>query len=235
MESLIEINNLTKQFRKQRAVDGVNLSVKKGEIYGLIGNNGAGKTTLLKLIGKLLKPTEGEVVFAPGMNVKRIGILIESPGVYGDMTAYENLRAKALLAGYKCKKSELEEILELVGLTDVRKKNVRQFSMGMKQRLGMALTLVGRPELLLLDEPVNGLDVQGMRDIRNILLRIHKEKQITMLVSSHLLDELSKVCTRLLMMKKGKIVIDESTNELFASNNFLDIEEWYLSVNEAAQ
>lgn len=231
MENLIEIKNLTMAFRKQKALDDVALSVRRGEIYGLVGNNGAGKTTLLRILCRLLKPTEGEVEFAPEVNVRKIGTLIEKPGLYGDMTGYQNLKAKALAIGYQCKKEELLDLLELVGLGDVKRKMVSRYSMGMKQRLGIAMALVGEPELLLLDEPINGLDIQGINDIRNLLMKLHEERNITIIISSHILDELAKIATRLCVMKKGKIVLDESMENIAKSLSGTTIEEWYLKVN----
>lgn len=234
MENLIEVKNITKAYRKQKALDEVTLGIRRGEIYGLVGNNGAGKTTLLRILCRLLKQSSGELKYAPDVNVSKIGTLIEKPGLYGDMTGYQNLKAKALAIGYRCKKEELTGLLELVGLGDVKKKMTVRYSMGMKQRLGIAMALVGEPELLLLDEPINGLDIQGINDIRNLLLRLNREKGVTIIISSHILDELAKIATRLCVMKQGKIVLDESMEAIENSLNGKTIEEWYLKVNSEA-
>ena len=173
-EMLLETRNLTKQYGHHKAVDSVNMHIKKGAIYGFIGRNGAGKTTCLKMISGLYKPTCGEIeMFGnKGKDLQkvrsRIGCLIEAPGLYGNMTAYENLNIKCKLFGIK-KKSYIEEILRIIGLEDVGKKKTKHFSLGMKQRLGIGLALVGDPDLLVLDEPINGLDPQGIAEIRDTI------------------------------------------------------------------
>ncbi len=216
-EILLQTKGLTKQYGHQKAVDHVNIHIKKGAIYGFIGRNGAGKTTFLKMIGGLAKPTEGEIeLFGySGKQLKmvrsRVGCLIETPGLYYGMNARDNLKMKCKLLGVK-REGYLEEILETVGLPDVGNKKVRHFSLGMKQRLGIALALVGEPDLLLLDEPINGLDPQGIVEVRDTILRLKKERNMTILISSHLLEELSKIATDYGIIHKGSL-LQELTKE----------------------
>ena len=197
---LLETRNLTKQYGHHKAVDSVDMHIKKGAIYGFIGRNGAGKTTCLKMISGLSKPTCGEIEMfgykgKDLQNVRsRVGCLIEAPGLYGNMTAYENLNIKCKLLGIK-KADYVEEILKTVGLEQVGRKKTKHFSLGMKQRLGIGLALVGEPDLLVLDEPINGLDPQGIAEIRDTIQRLQKEKNMTICISSHILEELSKIAT----------------------------------------
>lgn len=220
MEYILETKNLTKQFRKTRAVDSLNMHVKKGDIYGFIGRNGAGKTTTLKMIGGLTHQTSGDfsIFNYSGDDVRknnvfsRIGLLIEAPGIYPDMTAYNNLRVKCICAGIK-RDGYIEDLLRLVGLDNVKKK-VKAFSLGMKQRLGIALALVGDPDILILDEPINGLDPQGIAEVRETILRLNKERNITIIISSHILEELTKIATTYGIIHEGKLLMELSTDEL---------------------
>ena len=174
MEYLLTTEHLSKQYGKQKAVDSVCMHVKKGEIYGLIGRNGAGKTTILKMLSGLAAPTSGafSLFGKDGKESKelrgRIGTLIENPGVYANMSAYENLKIKCLAMGVPAKET-IEEVLKIVGLEKTGKKRVKNFSLGMKQRLGIALALIGNPDLVILDEPINGLDPQGIVEIRTVI------------------------------------------------------------------
>ena len=219
MEYLLETDNITKRYGPVTAVDHVSIRLKQGEIYGLIGRNGAGKTTLLKMLAGLASPTEGSFkIFGVSekksqMMRDRIGVLIESPGLYPTMTAFENMKIKALMLGMN-DDAFLKELLSDVGLEDDRKKKVKQFSLGMKQRLGIALSLVGHPDLLLLDEPINGLDPQGIVEIRELIARLSKERNITILISSHILEELSKISTRYGIIHNGRLIEEISHNEL---------------------
>ncbi len=224
MNELLVTNNLTKKYKHQAAVNNVNLNVRRGEIYGLVGKNGAGKTTLLKMIGGLVSPTNGDISFM-GYSGKdrrkvlsRIGILIEAPGLYPGMTAYDNLKLKCICTGIH-KSGYIENLLNTVGLDEVGKKKVSNFSLGMKQRLGIAMALVGEPDLLLLDEPINGLDPQGIVEIRNTLLNLNKKKEITMIISSHILEELSKIATNFGFINNGELVKELSHAELDAACN----------------
>lgn len=230
MDVLVQTHNLTKRYRQHKVVNNVNLTVKKGEIYGLIGRNGAGKTTVLRLISGLAKPTEGDICLfgqnAHGTNYvqNRVGILIENPGIYPNMSAKENVKLKCLAKGISSK-SYAAELLEDVGLSAADKKKVKHFSVGMKQRLGIALALVGSPELVILDEPINGLDPQGMAEIREIIVRLNTEKNITFIISSHILGELSKIAGSYGIIEKGELKKQISKEKLTE-----DLEEYFLSL-----
>ena len=197
------------------------MHIKKGAIYGLIGRNGAGKTTLIRIICGLQTPTSGtySICDVPNKNNKiieirkKIGAIIETPSIYLDMTAEDNLKVQCKIIGmssFNC----IEELLNLVGLANVGKKKVKNFSLGMKQRLGIAVALVGNPDLLILDEPINGLDPEGIIEIRELILKLNKEKGITVLISSHYLDELSKIATSYGFMDNGKIIKEIDNKEL---------------------
>lgn len=208
---ILKTKGITKIYGKNKALDKVSIELKRGEIYGLIGRNGAGKTTLLKTISGLSFPSQGEVfIFGEKINgendlLERIGVLIENPGIYINLTAYENMKLKCLSYGIY-KTGYIESLLEQVGLENVGKKKTKEFSLGMKQRLGLAMALVGEPDLLLLDEPVNGLDPQGIIEIRDILLKLNIEKNITIIISSHILEELAKLATRFGIIDNGQII-----------------------------
>lgn len=216
---ILETKNITKAYKTNKAVDNVNLQIKRGEIYGLIGRNGAGKTTLLKLISGLSFATEGEIfLFGERINtnnnlLERLGVLIEEPGLYPNLTAYENMKLKCISYGIN-KRGYIQSLLEQVELGDTGKKKVKEFSLGMKQRLGVALALVGEPDLLLLDEPINGLDPQGIMEIRNILLRLNREKNITIIISSHILEELTKLASRFGIIHNGRLIEEINKIEL---------------------
>lgn len=218
-EYLLKTYGLTKQYGHMKAVDHVNLHLKKGAIYGFIGRNGAGKTTFLKMISGLASPTSGEIELFGyrGQELKyvrsRIGCLIEEPGLYGNMTATENLRIKCKLFGIDDSRY-LNQILHITGLYDTGKKRVKNFSLGMKQRLRIALALIGEPDLLILDEPINGLDPQGIADIRDTLLRLNEEQQITILISSHILEELEKLATHYGIIHHGTLLQELTKEEL---------------------
>ncbi len=231
-DGLISVTDLKKSFGKKSILADINLNIECGELYGLIGNNGAGKTTLLKMFCNMLKPTAGTITLNKQAFTSsvRIGSLIESPALYFDMTGYQNIKAKALALGVKYSKEDIEKLLEIVGLQDTGKKDVRAYSMGMKQRLGIAMALVGEPDLLILDEPINGLDPQGILEIRNLLERIHKESNVTMIISSHILDELAKTATRFCVLNKGKIIKNCTKDEFLSDCGDNDISEYYLQL-----
>lgn len=216
---LLETRNLTKQYGHYKAVNGVSLHIKKGAIYGFIGRNGAGKTTCLKMISGLAEATDGEIeLFGyKGKDLRqirsRVGCLIETPGLYDSMTAYENLNIKCKLFGIK-KKGYIEEILRVVGLDNVGRKKTKYFSLGMKQRLGIGLALVGEPDLLVLDEPINGLDPQGIAEIRDTILRLKNERSMTICISSHILEELSKIATDYGIIHNGSLLQELTREEL---------------------
>lgn len=216
-EMLLQTRALTKQYGRHRAVDQVSMHIKKGAIYGFIGRNGAGKTTTLRMISGLASPTAGEVELfgCRGRDLSRIrsrvGCLIEGPGLYGSMSARDNLKMKCMLLGVY-KRGYEEELLDIVGLGGVGKKPVKRYSLGMKQRLGIALALVGEPDLLVLDEPINGLDPQGIAEVRDTVLKLNRERNMTILISSHILEELSKIATDYGIIHNGTL-LQELTNE----------------------
>ena len=213
---LLETKDLTKTYGRRDVVSNVNIKVKRGSIYGLIGKNGAGKTTIMKMIAGMTKPTSGSydyVDFEGGNKAAfaKIGTLIEIPAIMPSMSAYDNLKLKAL--AYGCyDDSSIREKLKLVSLDNTGKKKARAFSLGMKQRLGIALALIGDPEVLILDEPINGLDPEGIAEVRNTLARLNEEKGITIIISSHILAELAKLATDYAIIDNGRI-IEESTRE----------------------
>ena len=218
-EYLLSTKGLSKCFGHHKAVDHVNLHIRKGAIYGFIGRNGAGKTTCLKMISGLAEPTEGEIeIFGyKGNDLKqmrsRIGCLIEAPGLYENMTAYENIKTKCLFCGIH-QKGYIEDILEIIGLSHTSKKKAKHFSLGMKQRLGIGLALVGEPDLLVLDEPINGLDPQGIAEVRDTLSRLQQERNLTILISSHILEELSKLATDYGIIHNGTLLQELTREEL---------------------
>ena len=218
-EYLLSTSGLTKQVGHHKAVNNVDLHVKKGAIYGFIGRNGAGKTTFLKMISGLSQPTSGEIEMFGYKNEElkhvrsRISCLIEAPGIYGNMSAYHNLAIKCKLFGIQ-DKQYIENILKIVGLSDTGKKKIKHFSLGMKQRLGIGLALVGEPDLLVLDEPINGLDPQGIAEIRDMLLRLKEEQNMTILISSHILEELSKIAPHYGIIHNGNLLQELTREEL---------------------
>ena len=212
--------NITKKYGEQLAVDNVNMTIKKGDIYGFIGKNGAGKTTLIRLITGLIHKSGGEIELLGAneeneLNKARtmVGSLIESPSLYTNMTARENLEVSRLVRNIPGKKC-IDEVLELVGLKDVEKKKVKNFSLGMRQRLGIANALMGNPKLLILDEPINGLDPMGIVEIRELLKKINKEKDMTILISSHILSELSELATTYGIISNGKLIEEITAKQL---------------------
>ena len=216
---IIETKNLTKSFGSKVAVKKVNMHVKKGDIYGFIGRNGAGKTTAMKLILGTLRANEGEIyLYGSNKNLdasrNKIGSLIEAPGLYRNASAYENMKRFSLLFGGT--DEDIKEILEYVGLANTGKKKAGSFSLGMKQRLGIGIALLGNPEIMILDEPVNGLDPAGIKEVRDIIIKLNKEKGVTFLISSHLLDELAKVTTRYGIISDGELVDEVEAHELMA-------------------
>ena len=217
--NVIETNGLSKAFGSKMAVDQFDMHVGQGDIYGFVGRNGAGKSTVMRMLAGLAAPTGGEVrVF--GMQPReasasrRIGALIESPGLYGSMSATDNLMMKALALGLADPKDKVRDLLDLTGLGSVGSKATKNFSMGMKQRLGLALALLGSPDLLLLDEPLNGLDPEGAREIRRLIMRLNDERGITVVVSSHVLEQLGKMATRYGVIREGRMVREMSAADV---------------------
>ncbi len=221
MEYVLNTINLCKQFGTHLAVNNVSLHIKRGEIYGFIGRNGAGKTTFMKMISGLAASSSGDIELfgAKGDGIRkhyrRIGNLIESPGVYMGLDGFQNLKCKCLALGIH-KKGYEEELLKLVGLEHAGKKKVKKYSLGMKQRLGIALALAGEPDLLILDEPINGLDPQGIAEIRDMLVKLKNEKNMTIMISSHILEELYKIADTFGIINNGKLIQELSKEELTA-------------------
>ena len=212
MSYILTTTNLTKTYGKKNAAKDVNIHVREGEIYGLIGRNGAGKTTVMRMISGLSKPTAGTYTLN-GENKFGVGVLIESPGIYPNMSATENLRLKCIGMGCYSKRY-VEELLLTVGLENAGKKNAGSFSLGMRQRLGIALALAGDPRMIVLDEPINGLDPQGIVEVRHTLEKLKEEKNITIMISSHILDELSKLADSYGIIHEGRLIDEFTTEEL---------------------
>ena len=230
MDKVIEIKNLTKVFKNGRGITDINLDIHRSEIFGFLGPNGAGKTTAMKIMTGLTKPDSGDVKIL-GFSIleqfekamAKVGCIIETAESYPYMTAYENLKQfSRYYEGVDNKR--IEEVLELTGILKYKNENSRKFSLGMKQRLGLALALMGEPEFLILDEPINGLDPTGIIEIRNLLLKLNREKNITILISSHILTELSNIATTYGFLDKG-ILIEQITAEKLSEkcNTYLDI------------
>lgn len=221
MEYVLETNGLSKRYRAFTALNGLNMHIPKGSIYGFVGRNGAGKTTLIRLICGLQEPTNGSFTLYGVKNTdakierarRRMGAVVESPAVYPDMTAEENLRQQYLVLGMPSADG-IAELLHLVGLDGTGKKKVKNFSLGMRQRLGIAVALAGNPDFLVLDEPVNGLDPQGIIEMRELILKLNREHGITVLISSHILDELSRLATHYGFIDGGRMVKEMSAEEL---------------------
>jgi len=217
MDYVLQTKEVSKNFSGKLAVDHVSINVGKGDIYGFIGENGAGKTTLMRIVCGLASPTGGELTLFGSSDLVsqryRVGCTIESPAIYPTMTALENMEVQRLLLGIKEKKA-CAELLELAGLSYTGGKKAKDFSLGMKQRLMVALSLLGDPELLVLDEPTNGLDPLGIKEVRDILGRLNKERGITIFVSSHILGELEKIATRYGVISNGKMVDEFQSSEL---------------------
>lgn len=214
-ELILRTTNLTKSYGLKKAVNSLNMTIHKGDIYGFIGKNGAGKTTLMKMVLGLTLPDCGEIeLFGEKENLdknrKRIGSLIEEPGLYKGCTAFENMKRFAIL--FDASDEEINNLLVTVGLRDVGKKTVKEFSLGMKQRLGLAIALLGNPEFLVLDEPINGLDPEAIKEVRDTIIKINKERGVTFLISSHLLSELSKIATVYGIINEG-ILVEEISAE----------------------
>lgn len=221
MEYVLKTTALTKKYGKYKALDGLTMNIPRGTIYGFVGKNGAGKTTLIRLICGLQEPSSGEYTLYGIKNTskniiksrKRMGAIVETPSISLDMTAEENLKQQYLILGLPSFDG-LSNILKLVGLEKTGKKKAKNFSLGMRQRLGIAIALVGDPDFLILDEPINGLDPQGVIEIRELILKLNREQQITVLISSHILDELSKLATYYGFIDNGHIIKEVSAAEI---------------------
>lgn len=224
MDYVLSTDALSKRYGRFKALDGLDMHVPKGAIYGFVGKNGAGKTTLIRLVCGLQRPSSGSfrLYGRDGRDPeirnsrRRIGAVVEAPAICGEMTAEENLKLQYRVLGLPSEEG-IPELLELTGLSDTGKKKARQFSLGMRQRLGIAVALAGDPDFLLLDEPINGLDPQGIIEIRELILRLNRERQITVLISSHNLDELSRLASWYGFIDRGRLVKEISAGDLEAA------------------
>lgn len=221
MDYVLQTRNLCKHYRHFKALNGLTMNVPKGAIYGFVGKNGAGKTTLIRLISGLQPVTSGDFTLYGKKNTdsnigksrRRMGAVVETPSIYLNMTAVDNLKAQYRILGLPDFK-DIPDLLKLVGLENTGKKKAKNFSLGMRQRLGIAIALVGNPDFLILDEPVNGLDPQGIIEMRELILRLNRERQITVLISSHILDELSRLATHYGFIDGGRMIKEISAEEL---------------------
>jgi len=220
-DKIIEINSLTKNFKDLRAVNSLNLNVFEGDVFGFLGPNGAGKSTTIRMLLSLIKPTEGSIkLFGKTLEknrieiLKRIGAIVEKPDFYGYLSAYKNLEILGKISGKEISKNRIMEVLELVGLSKRYKSKVKTFSHGMKQRLGLGQALLHDPDLIILDEPTTGLDPQGMKEIRDLILHLSKEKKKTIFLSSHILHEVELVANRMIIINKGTTKVEGLVNDL---------------------
>lgn len=224
MEYIFTAHGLSKSYRHFKALNGLSMNVPKGAIYGLVGKNGAGKTTLIRLITGLQEPTQGRYCLYGTQNDekeitqarRRIGAVVETPSIYGELTAVENIKEQYRVLGLPSFEG-IDDILKLVGLENTGKKKAKNFSLGMKQRLGIAIALCGDPDLLILDEPINGLDPQGIVEMRELILKLNQDGQITVIISSHILDELSRLATHYGFIDGGRMVREISAEDLDAA------------------
>ena len=222
MNAVIEVKHLTKDFKDVKAVNDLSFSVESGQVYGFLGQNGAGKSTTIRMLLTLIKPSSGDIEIF-GMNLlkhrneilRQVGAIIERPDLYKYLTALENLRIFAAMSGVKVSEKALMDQLAMVGLAERAHSKVKTYSQGMKQRLGIATALVHDPKLIILDEPTNGLDPQGIADIRNLILHLSKEMNKTLLISSHLLSEMELIADSMIIIDKGKKVVEGKVNDLF--------------------
>ncbi len=224
-EKIIEIKNLTKNFKELRAVNNLSLNVLRGDVFGFLGPNGAGKSTTIRMLLSLITPSAGEIkIFGKSLKkdrieiLKKIGAIVEKPDFYGYMSAYKNLEILGKLSFTDVSNKKLMETLELVGLEKRFKSKVKTFSHGMKQRLGLAQALLHDPELIILDEPTTGLDPQGMKEIRELILFLSKEKNKTIFLSSHILSEVELVANRMIIINKGTTQVEGKVNDLLNAN-----------------
>jgi len=225
-EKIIEIKNLSKQFKEVKAVDGLNLSVYRGDVFGFLGPNGAGKSTTIRMMLSLIKPTEGEIsLFGKSLTkhrnivLRNIGAIVEKPDFYGYLTAFKNLEILGKLSYTDVSRKRIMEVLEFVGLEKRYKSKVKTFSHGMKQRLGLAQALLHDPDLIILDEPTTGLDPQGMKEIRELIIYLSREKNKTIFLSSHILSEVEIVASRMIILNKGKKIVEGTVTELLNSQD----------------
>lgn len=227
-QNIIEIKNLEKSFKHHKVIRNISMSVPEGSVYGLLGPNGAGKSTILKMLTGLLRPDSGRILFCgtpwTRKNLEETGSLIETPPVYENLSAWENLKVRALILGET--EERIKEVLEMVNLTDTGKKSAGKFSLGMKQRLGIAIALLGHPRLLILDEPVNGLDPLGIQEIRG-LIRSFADQGMTVMISSHILSEIQQTADHIGILVNGKMGYEGPVTE------DMDLESLFMKIAAA--
>ena len=234
-DCILQTHNLSKRFKKRYAVSELNIEVRRGDVYGFLGPNGAGKSTTIRMLLTLINPTSGSIsLFGKSVNghrqevLKRIGGFVEKPDFYGHLSAYDNLKFIGALYGGVSKK-RIEEVLEIVKLHDRINDKVKTYSHGMKQRLGIAQSLLGNPELVILDEPTSGLDPQGMKEVRNLIRSLSNEHNISIFLSSHLLTEIELVSNRMAIINKGRLIVQGNVQELLTSG------EQYIQIQASPQ
>ncbi|WP_416334648.1 lantibiotic protection ABC transporter ATP-binding subunit [Anaerococcus sp. DFU013_CI05] len=226
MKNIIETRNLTKEYKDFKALDKVSINIEEGKVYGLLGPNGAGKSTFLKLITQIIKPSYGEIIFRgheiSQNDLSQIGSIIETPAIYPNLTAYENLKVLTTLLNIE--EERINKVLKIAGLTNTGNKLAREFSLGMKQRLGIAMALINNPKLLILDEPTNGLDPVGIAELRE-LIKSFTNEGITVLISSHILSEIDQVADKVGILVNGKLAYEGENNKGsdYLENLFMDI------------
>ncbi|MBW9171643.1 ABC transporter ATP-binding protein [Clostridium estertheticum] len=233
---VLKVDNLSKKYKNIKVVDNINLNVKEGTIYGFLGPNGAGKSTTIRMILGLIKATSGTVkLFGDDIQenrikiLKRIGAIVESPSYYGHLSAYDNLKIWAELKGVNSNK--IVEVLKLLNLSEAKNKKINNFSLGMKQRLGIAQALIGDPDFLILDEPTNGLDPMGIREIRNLLISLAKDHNKTIFISSHILSEMELIVDDVGIINKGKLLYEGSLSKLKSEHkSCLNLEEIFINL-----
>lgn len=232
-EKVLEIKNLFKSYGKRKIINNLNMTVFKGDVYGFLGANGEGKTTTIRMITSLIRSDSGEILINEksviknrDQAIKNIGAMVESPKFYENLSGYENLKLMAKLIDGTSDK-DIDKLLELVGLKDRGKDKFASYSMGMKQRLGIANALLGNPDLIILDEPTNGLDPYGMRDINELIVSLAKTSNKTFIISSHLLHEMEGICNRVGILYDGKLCIEGDVKKLVSGNNVSNLEELF--------
>lgn len=225
-ELIIEIKNLSKNFKNLKAVENLNINVFKGDVFGFLGPNGAGKSTTIRMLLTLIKPTKGNIkIFGKDLHKERlsilrnIGAIVEKPDFYGYLSAYKNLEILSRISGHTISKKRIMEVLELVGLAERYKSKVKTFSHGMKQRLGLAQALLHDPELIILDEPTTGLDPMGMKEIRDLIIHLSRDQKKTVFLSSHILYEVEQVANRMIIINKGTARVEGAVKELLDASN----------------
>lgn len=240
---MVEVKQLRKEFKELVAVDDLSFTVRQGDVYGFLGQNGAGKSTTIRMLLTLIRPGAGSIqIFGKELQhhrndiLRNIGAIIERPDLYKYLSAYDNLALFARLSGIKPTRQQLMTQLDKVGLADRAGSKTQTYSQGMKQRLGIAIALIHDPQLIILDEPTNGLDPQGIADMRNLIIELRKTHQKTVIVSSHLLNEIEQVATRMIIIDKGKKVVEGTTEELFnPSDTLVELETPDTDANDKIQ